>query len=86
MSTKEEFNALLNKHEYPSVRNFCYAHNIDYANMNKRVNGQRQKIEIGFMFRLANMLHEPVDVIVKIFYPNEYEENQALCKHVKDKK
>lgn len=83
MTTKELFNELLKKHGYTSVHDFCIRQQIDYANMTKRVNGTRQKIEISFMFRLANMLHEPVDLIVSIFYPTEYAENQECCKKTK---
>lgn len=86
MSTKDAFNELIKKHGYTSVHDFCLKQQIDYANMNKRVNGVRYKVEIGFMFRLANSLHEPVDVIVQIFYPEEYEENQAIAKGKKKEK
>ena len=80
MNTKDAFNELLKKHGYTSVHDFCLKQQTDYSNMNKRVNGVRQKVEISFMFKIANMLHEPVDVIVHIFYPEEYEENQAIAK------
>lgn len=78
MTTKELFNELLAKHNYSSLHDFCYKQNIDYSNMNKRVNGIRQKIEVQFLFKLANMLHEPVETLIEIFYPEEWKENRSL--------
>jgi len=80
MTTKDMFNDLLKKKGYASLHAFCKDNQIDYGNMQKRVNGIRQKIEIGFMFKLANMLHVPVVEIIKIFYPDDYKENQRLSK------
>lgn len=78
MTTKELFNVLLIKKGYTSLHDFCLKNQIDYSNMNKRVNGVRQKVEIAWMFKIANMLHVPVEEIVSIFYPNEWEENRSL--------
>jgi hypothetical protein len=76
MTPKENFNELLQKKGYSSLHDFCMKQQIDYANMNKRVNGKKQKIEIAYAFKLANMLKVPVDEIIAIFYPEEYAENQ----------
>lgn len=78
MTPKEAFNELLKKKGYTSVHDFCLKQQIDYANMNKRVNGIKQKIEISFAFKLANMLKVPVEDIIAIFYPNEWQENRSL--------
>ena len=78
MTPKELFNELLTQKGYASMYEFCMKNQLDYANMNKRVNGKKQKIEIPFAFRLANILKVPVDSIIKIFYPQEYQENQDL--------
>ena len=78
MTTKEAFNNLLKERGYSSLYDFCMKNQIDYANMNKRVGGVRQKIEIGFMFKIANMLHVPVETIIEIFYPDDYKENRSL--------
>lgn len=80
MTTKELFTKLVLKHGYSSLNQFYNENGLDHSNMSKRLIGQRQKIEISFMFKIANLLHEPIDVIVKIFYPDEYAENQALSK------
>lgn len=76
MSTKEMFNDLLKKKGYTSLRDFCLQSKIDYPNMNKRVNGIRQKIEIAFIFKLANLLNESYTTIVEIFYPDEVAANR----------
>ena len=72
------FNELLKEKGYSSVHDFCLKQKIDYANMNKRVNGVRQKIEISYMFKLANMLEVPVERIIEIFYPEDMAENRSL--------
>ena len=82
-STKEMFLALLKSKGYPSLNSFCLAFSLDYGNMNRRVNGVKRKVEISFMFKLADMLNEPVETIISIFYPIEWAENR---KHVKKRK
>ena len=72
------FNDLLHQKGYTSLHDFCMKNQIDYANMNKRVNGIRQKVEIAWMFKIANILHVPVEEIVHTFYPTEWEENRSL--------
>ena len=78
MTTKEMFNALLIEKGYSTLYDFCLKNHIDYSNMSKRVNGKKQKIEISFAFKIANILKVPVDRIIAIFYPSEYEENLAV--------
>ena len=69
---------LLNQKGYSTLKSFCDSVGIDDSNMNKRLTGVRQKIEISFMFKLANHLHVPVEEIIEIFYPDEWEENKSL--------
>lgn len=76
MTVKESFNELLKKKGYASLHDFCLKNQMDYANMNKRVNGIKQKIEITNAFKIANILKVPVETIISIFYPEEWEENR----------
>ena len=78
MNVKDEFNKLIKEKGYASLYDFCMKNQIDYANMNKRVGGVRQKIEICFMFKIANMLHVPVETIIEIFYYDEWITNRAM--------
>ena len=78
MKTKELFYELLHEKGYASLYDFCSRANIDYGNMNKRVNGIRQKIEIAYAFKLANILKVPIERIISIFYPTEYSENMSI--------
>lgn len=78
MTTKDTFNNLLKEKGYASLHDFTCKNDIDYGNMYKRISGKTQKIEILFAFKLANILKVPVDDIIKIFYPNEYAENQSI--------
>lgn len=80
MADKDKFNELLKKKGYSSLHDFCLKNQIDYANMNKRVNGIRQKVEIAWMFKLANMLKVDIMEIITIFYPEEVKENKKNCK------
>lgn len=83
MATKELFLKLITSKGYSTLYDFCLKNGIDYSNTNKRLTG-RQKIAIDWMFNLANILHEPIEVIIEIFYPDEYQENRALIKEVKE--
>lgn len=78
MDTKERFLKLLKEKGYSNLRQFCVESGIDYPNMDKRVKGVRQKIEIGFMFKLANLLHVPVETIIEIFYYDDWITNRAM--------
>lgn len=80
MKTKELFYELLHEKGYTSLYDFCTRTNIDYGNMNKRVNGIRQKIEIAYAFKLANILKVPIERIISIFYPTEYSENMRIVR------
>lgn len=78
MDTKERFLKLLKEKGYSNLRQFCVEVGIDYPNMDKRVKGVRQKIEISFMFKLANLLHVPVETIIEIFYYDDWITNRAM--------
>lgn len=78
MERNEAFYNLISQHGYSSLNSFCADLKTDPANMRKRLIGQRQKIEIGFMFKIANALHEPIEKVIEIFYPEEFKENQSL--------
>ena len=78
MTTKEQFNQLIREKGYKTLYAFCKQNNLDYGNMSRRLDGIRQKIEISFMFKLANMLHVPVETIIEIFYTDEWITNRAM--------
>ena len=78
MDVREQFNALIKSKGYSSLNEFCNKNDIDYGNMHRRLTGVKQKIEIPFAFRVANILRVPVDDIIKLFYPEEYKENQSI--------
>lgn len=78
MDTKKLFYKLLNDNGYSTPYEFCKKNNLDASNMNKRILGVRQKIEINFMFKIANILKVPVIEVIKVFYPEEVQENEAL--------
>ena len=72
-----KFMELIKTHGYDNVTQFCNQNDLIQTNMSKRLRGD-QGIEILFLFKLANILHEPVDKLVEVFYPQEYQENQDL--------
>lgn len=78
MNTKEQFNNLIREKGYKSLYAFCKDNHLDYGNMSRRLDGIRQKIEIGFMFKIANILHVPVESIIEIFYYDDWITNRAM--------
>lgn len=78
MNTKELFCKLLYEKGYTSINDFANRNGIDPSNMHKRVKGITQRVEIGWMFKIANILHVPVEEIVHIFYIDEWNENRSL--------
>ncbi len=78
MTRKEKFMNLLNKHGYPSLNNFCIENKLQQANFNKRINSETTKIDLPTLFKLANILSEPIETLIEIFYPEEWEENRSL--------
>ena len=78
MTRKEAFNEILKKHGYRSLNNFCIENKLIQTNVNKRVKDESIQVELPILFQFANLLHEPIDTMVRIFYPNEYAENQSL--------
>ena len=79
MTTKEQFTKLINSKGYVTLYDFCLKNGIDYSNTNKRLTG-KQKIAIDWMFNLANILHVPVEDIIKIFYIEEWKANRKQIK------
>lgn len=78
MSRKDEFLELLNKHGYPSVNKFCIENKLQQTNVNKRVKDETIKVDLNTLFIWANILHEPIETMIEIFYPDELQENRSL--------
>ena len=78
MSRKEQFKAMLNKHGYTSVNNFCIENKLNQSNVNNRVKNEFIQVELPILFMFANILHEPIENVIEIFYPNEFKENRSL--------
>jgi len=77
MSRKEQFKAMLNKHGYTSVNNFCIENKLNQSNVNNRIKNEDIKVELPILFQLANILHEPIMTMIEIFYPDEVAENKS---------
>jgi len=75
MDRHEALTLILKKHGYRSVNQFCVDNKIPQTNMSKRLRGT-QKVELPLLFSWATMLHEPVDTLIEIFYPEEMEANR----------
>ena len=75
MSKQEQFSALVKKHGYRSINNFCIENKMPQTNMSKRLNGS-QNVELPLLFKWATMLHEPIETLIEIFYPDEWLENR----------
>lgn len=80
MTRKEKFMKLLNKHGYSSLNNFCIDNKLQQSHFAKRINDESLKVDLLILFRLANLLNEPIDTLIEIFYPDEFKENKKHCK------
>ena len=78
MSRKDAFLEVLNKHGYPSVNKFCIENKLQQTNVNKRVKDETIKVDLNTLFTWANILHEPIENMIEIFYPEEWAENRSL--------
>ena len=76
MSRSENFLKLLEKHGYKSLNSFCLSNGLDQSNTNKRIKNETKKVELPILFLWAKLLHEPVETLIEIFYPEEWEENR----------
>lgn len=77
MNTRQQrFNELLKKHGYTSLNNFCSEHNLQQANFNRRVKYEDMKVDLLTLFQLADLLHEPIETLIEIFYPEELKKNK----------
>lgn len=78
MTRRERFIEILKRHGYTSVNNFCIENKLIQSNVNNRVKNENIKVELPVLFLWANILHEPVEVLIELFYPTEWEENRSL--------
>ena len=78
MSRKEKFVAILNKRGYKSVNNFCIENNLKQTNVNKRLKNESIRVDIDNLFLWAAILHEPIETMLEIFYPDDMELNRSL--------
>ena len=76
MTRKENFRAVLKKHGYSSLASFCAKHGLNQGNFNKRVKEESIRVEIDNLFLLADLLHEPIETMLDIFYPEEMKINR----------
>lgn len=78
MTRQEKFKALLTKHNYKSLNNFCDVNGLQQGNFNKRLKYEGMKVDLITLFQLANILHEPIETLIEIFYPEEWINNRAM--------
>lgn len=76
MTRREKFNELLTKHGYRSLNQFCIENKLQQTNFNKRLKDESIRVDIDNLFLMANLLHEPIEKIIEIFYPDDWQENR----------
>ena len=84
MSRKENFRALLKKHGYTSLASFCAASGLHQGHYNKRVKEESIRVDLDNLFLLADLLHEPIEVMLEIFYPEDMRLNRASVEEGKE--
>lgn len=80
MTRKEAFKELLNKNGYNSVNHFCIMNKLNQSNFSNRVRNESIQVELPILFMIANILHEPIEKVIEIFYPKEFKENRESMK------
>lgn len=78
MSRREKFMEVLKRHGYPSLNAFCMDNRLQQANFNRRLKDESLKVDLMILFKLASILHEPIETLIEIFYPDEWKENRSL--------
>lgn len=76
MSRKDAFKVLLTKHGYSSVNKFCIENKLNQSNFNNRIKNDSIQVELPILFNIANILHEPIEAVIEVFYPEEFKENR----------
>lgn len=84
MTRKERFRAVLKKHGYSSLASFCAKHGLNQGNFNKRVKEETIRVELDNLFLLADLLHEPIEVMLEIFYPEDMKLNRQSVEERKN--
>lgn len=84
MSRKENFRAILKKHGYTSLSNFCSVNGLHQGNFNKRVKEESIRVDLDNLFLLADLLHEPIEVMLEIFYPEDMKLNRQSVEERKN--
>lgn len=84
MTRKERFRAVLKKHGYSSLANFCAKHGLNQGNFNKRVKEETIRVDLDTLFFLADLLHEPIEVMLEIFYPEDMRLNRESVNEEKE--
>lgn len=83
MSRKEKFREVLKKHGYKSLSAFCAENHLHQGNFNKRIKEESIRVDLDNLFLLADLLHEPIETMLEIFYPEDMELNRSLCEENK---
>ena len=81
MDKRERLFSMINEAGYSSVRSFCKKIGIQHPNLLSNLNGTYANITVPRLFKIANGLGKPFDVILEIFYPELMEENKANAEH-----
>lgn len=76
MSRRDKFNEVLKKHGYRSLNQFCLENKLHQTNFNKRIKDESIRVDIDNLFLMADLLHEPIETMIEIFYPEDLAENR----------
>ena len=71
--------ALITKHGYRNIKEFCLQNNITYQNFNTRLKDENINVDILTLFLYADLLHEPIMDIIEIYYPEQTLNNKLSC-------
>lgn len=76
MTRREKFNEVLKKHGYRSLNHFCLENKLIQTNFNRRLKDETIRVDIDNLFLMAHLLHEPIETMLEIFYPEDMKQNR----------
>ena len=84
MSVKDNFELLVKSHGFTNINQLCNVVGIASSNLYSNLRNV-WGMSIKRMFKIANALNCPVEEVISVLYPEEYEKNQEIVDRVRDK-
>lgn len=77
MTTKEKFKTYLREHGYKSIKQLCSQCGLNPTFLYSNIRG-KNGISVDKIFLIANTMKVPVDELLRVFYEEQYIENERI--------